>query len=138
MKKRIKEIICLLLVFACLLPTTLAANANEIQPRYTTIESFLSELYINSSGYATIYSSVDTNVTSYTVSLSVELQRSSNNRTWSSVRSWNGSQAGHISLDKNQYVSSGYTYRIHATATVTNSSGRVVETATKDSATVSY
>ena len=64
MKKRIKEIICLLLVFACLLPTTLAANANEIQPRYTTIESFLSELYINSSGYATIYSSVDTNVTS--------------------------------------------------------------------------
>ena len=114
------------------------AYEEDLQPRYSTIDSFFVDLTITSSGRASLYSSIDTENSSYTISLEMVFQRSTNGRTWTNIQTWSASQIGHISLDKIYYVSPGYDYRIHVTATVTNSSGRVVETATRDSSIVSY
>lgn len=48
----------------------------------------------------------------------MQLQRSSNGRTWSTVRNWSSSGTGSALLDKIYYVSPGYDYRLHVTATV--------------------
>lgn len=135
-----KRFLSFILVFSLFLPAAFAVdmNENEIQPRYTILRNFVADLDIGSSGLASVYSSVDAQNDVYTLSLEMELQRSTNGRTWSGVKSWSASQTGHISLDKTIYVSSGYSYRIHATATISNSSGRVVETATTDSSTIRY
>ena len=139
-KVSVKGILRLFLIFSLLLPATLAVDVYEedLQPRYSTIDSFFVDLTITSSGRASLYSSIDTENSSYTISLEMVFQRSTNGRTWTNIQTWSASQIGHISLDKIYYVSLGYDYRIHVTATVTNSSGRVVETATRDSSIVSY
>lgn len=124
-----------------LVPTAFAYKAEEgraIQPRYNEIFSFTVNFDISSAGLASCYSSAETNLSSYSIDLNMQLQRSSNGRTWSTIREWSSQKIQITSVDKTYYVSPGYDYRIHVTATVTNSSGRVVETATRDSSIVSY
>lgn len=135
------RIFALLIVFCMLTPAAFAHEAdddNSIHLRYNQIDYFTIEFTISPTGSASCYSLVGTKLSSYNIALNMQLQRSSNGRTWSTVHEWStsGTQTSH--LDKTYYVSSGYDYRIHVTTTVTNSSGRVVETATRDSSIVSY
>lgn len=75
---------------------------------------------------------------SYTADLIMELQHSSNGRDWDTVKSWDTSADGLVSLEKNLYVSPGYSYRIYATADVYTSSGTFVESAPTMSLIVDY
>ena len=73
-----------------------------------------------------------------TVDLTMELQRSRDDTSWDTVKTWDTSGSGTIYLDKDWYVTSGYSYRVHVTAEVYSSNGTLVETAPTDSLTTSY
>lgn len=77
-------------------------------------------------------------VGNYDSTLTIELQRL-NGTSWSTVKSWSKSFSGEDlhSMEEVYYVTSGYTYRVKATATVKNGT-TVLETATSTSSEVAY
>ena len=92
---------------------------------------------ISDSGCAQCVGQVELRDSSYEIDLAVELQRN-NGWSWSTIKSWSASGTGVVSLDKEWYVSSGYTYRVYASAEVTAPDGTVVETVPKYSLTSEY
>lgn len=117
--------LCFMLMFLFLMST--ASASNSIQPRYTQVRSFRVNLSISDSGCAQCVGQVELRDSSYEIDLAVELQRN-NGWSWSTIKSWSASGTGVVSLDKEWYVSSGYTYRVYASAEVTAPDGTVVET----------
>ena len=89
-------------------------------------------LDISSSGCASCYGRV-TPYSGYKVTLEVELQRDGK-----TIKSWSDTNKDTFSIDEIYYVTPGHDYQVVVTATVYNSSGRIVETPTTDSAVVSY
>ena len=80
--------------------------------------------------------SVSAPTSSYDVELTVELQQ--NRSGWDTIKTWTDAGTRYASAGGNWYVASGYDYRVKATATVYNSSGREIESATFYSYTESY
>ena len=131
----------LLLIATCLTPMVFAAQNISTTipiaaPRFACIDIFEVDLSIASSGYADCYSRVNLSSSSYSATLTMELQRQSGS-TWNKVNSWSTSGRDLISIGKGWYVTSG-TYRVKATAQVYSSSGSLLETATAYSVTVNY
>lgn len=118
--------------------TAFAQTLPGIQPLYEEIFRFDPSLTISSSGYAECSSEVRTPDSSLEIDLTMTLQRSSNGRTWSNVKTWDTSDYGSASLDKGWFVSSGYSYRVKATADVYDASGDFVESATVTSLVTKY
>lgn len=127
--------LCFMLMFLFLMST--ASASNSIQPRYTQVRSFRVNLSISDSGCALCVGQVELRDSSYEIDLAVELQRN-NGWSWSTIKSWSASGTGVVSLDKEWYVSSGYTYRVYASAEVTAPDGTVVETVPTYSLTSEY
>ena len=139
--RKYTKIIAVFAIFCMLIPTVFAYEAEEENSpllRFSQLCHFGTDFSISSNGSALCYSSAEVDTASYNITLDMQLQRSSNGRTWSTVRNWSSSGTGSALLDKIYYVSPGYDYRLHVTATVSNASGRILETATKDSSIVSY
>lgn len=139
MKKRISKFLSVLLALSCITATLSTAAATLIQPRYTGLYSLTVSLDIASGGRSTPYGDVSLR-SGYSADLTLELQRSSNGYSWSSVKEWStsGSGAGLVYLDKTYYVTSGYDYRAKCTVKVYDSSNKLVDNVTEYSATVSY
>ena len=127
---------CFMLMFLLLMSTAFASN--PVQPRYTQVRSFQVNLSISDGGCAQCIGQVELRKSTYEADLTVELQRSSNGRTWSTVKDWNISDTGVVSLDKEWYVTSGYKYRVYATVEVSAPDGTVVETVPAYSPTSEY
>ena len=127
--------LCFVLMIFLLVPT---AVAMDIQPRYTQVRSFRLNLGISDDGCAQCVGQVELRDSSHGVDLTVELQRSTNGRTWSTIKSWSASDTGVVALDKEWYVSSGYKYRVYATVEVSAPDGTVVETVPAYSLTTEY
>lgn len=135
------------LALGLIAPTAYAATSEDtflvgeevisIQPWYTNITTLSVSLNISSSGYSTCYGKVNLVNSTDTSNLSIELQQKSGS-TWSTIKTWDTTGSNTFSLEKNWYVSSGYTYRILVTAKVYNSSGTLQETASSYSSTVAY
>ena len=128
--RKYTKIIAVFAIFCMLIPIVFAYKAEEENSpllRFSQLCHFGTDFSISSNDSA----EVDT--ISYNITLDMQLQRSSNGRTWSTVRNWSSSGTGSALLDKIYYVSPGYDYRLHVTATVSNASGCILETATKDS-----
>ena len=85
-----------------------ASTPYEIQPRFTSIMQFDSQVTISADGYAECCTEVRLSDSSYTAALTMELQRSSNGRFGDTVKSWNTSAEGFASMAKGRFVSSGY------------------------------
>lgn len=135
MKKTLLKSASMLLVLVCVLSTLSifpSAKAAEIEPRFTGIASLAASLDISSSGCASCYGRV-TPYSGYKVTLEVELQRDGK-----TIKSWSDTNKDTFSIDEIYYVTPGHDYQVVVTATVYNSSGRIVETPTTDSAVVSY
>lgn len=113
-------------------------KSDFIQPRYTRIAAFDVRLTISSSGYAECFSRVKSATSTDTIDLTMELQRSTDGESWDTIKSWDTSDSGAAHLDKGWYVSSGYSYRVHAIAEVNTSSGTLAETAPADSLVINY
>lgn len=112
-----------------------AVDTPEITPRFVYIRDASADLKITG-GMADCSATVSASSTSYDVELTVELQQ--NRSGWDTIKTWTDSGARYASAGGNWYVASGYDYRVKATATVYNSSGREIESATFYSYTESY
>lgn len=138
MKKSIKTIV-LLFAITMLSMITVSASAYSdsqmtgIQLRYIGVEDVISTLYINSSGQANVYGRLKVNP-GYSADVTVTLCKDSG----SSVQSWSCPGGENMEIQECRYVASGHSYQVILSATIYNSSGRVVDTVTKDSAVVRY
>lgn len=145
MKKRgISTVLSLILVMCFAMPVSVAASTGgEAEERaggllrYTNVVVISAELDINSSGKSTSYGRVQLANSTDTVDLILELQQRDNG-TWSTIKDWSTSGSRTVSLEKDWYVLSGYSYRVRVTAKVYNSSGTLVETASLYSRMVTY
>lgn len=135
MKKTLLKSVSMLLVLVCIISTLgvySSAEAAEIEPRFAGIASLAASLDISSSGCASCYGRV-TPYSGYKVTLKVALQRDGK-----TIKSWSDTDNETFSIDEIYYVTPGHDYQVVVTATVYNSSGKIVETPTADSAVVSY
>jgi len=141
MKKSAKKVFSIILVI-CILSTGMGAFASSVQPAsvnsvmWTHIDTMSAGLTIGTLGYATGTVSLELSNTTDTGTLYMYLQRYVSG-SWTNVTSWSVSGTNFISESGGYYVTSGYSYRIHAIGYVFTN-GTLVETATQDSTTVSY
>lgn len=120
MKKLTRSTLSLLLA-AVLTAALLPAQAAKASPRYTGISTINASLEIEN-GRATCSGTVEVKP-NYTADLVLELKRDG-----TVIKTWSDSGTGKITIKKTYYVSSGHEYELEATATVYNSSNKVVET----------
>lgn len=103
-----------------------AIEGEQIMPCYIgtkRIEAILeisSNRSANCGGYAKL-------IAGYTGDMSMELQRSTDEKTWAHVTTWTTSGNGSIMLDKSWYVSQGFYYRVVVTVDVYNAYGKYIE-----------
>lgn len=139
MKKHMSRSLCSLVLMLCLLITTASAAqppTQTVQPMYTSITSFSTTLSITSGGKANCYARATGSDSSYSVTLTVRLQQSSDQNSWTTLSSWTTTGVSPV-VNKNRYVESGYYYRLYCTANVSNASGNRIGSNTKTSS-VSY
>lgn len=132
---KLKSILCILVILSVLVSAASATVSDEdqIQPYYIRISSISTDFSVSSSGYADCYGQVELYNTTDTAELTMELQRSSDQSNWETIKDWSASGKCVVELDKGWYVASGYYYRIHITANVYTSSGSLGDSATADS-----
>lgn len=133
---------CLALLLGTILPypsyaSTASSSNHSITPFYDYISVVGAILNIGNNGKS-ISGGFVYYTGNYNSTLKIELQRRDGNR-WKTVKSWEESFTGkgHHSLEKEYYVTSGYTYRVLATATIKQGT-KVLETATRTSTEVKY
>ena len=141
-KMVIWTVLCYILIANLLVPAALAtqpAQLSEISktPRYARIIIYEVSLTISPAGLTDCYSRVRLADSTDTATITIELQQK-NGSTWSNLKSWSISGSDVVSIDKERYVSPGYTYRVYSTVQVYNSSGKLMETATLTSKTADY
>lgn len=143
MKKLVSVILLALVVAFSSLPAYAAeakadAQSGTVHPTFVNIMSLSAGLSINSAGKATCTGSVDLYDNSYTVKMTVTLQKSTG-KGWSGIQSWNVNGKGNAGaqLSDSYYVTSGK-YRVCTTARVYNTSGKLVETESAYSAEKTY
>lgn len=133
MKKKTVSIITLILLATCLLAMPVqAAVSATVAPCFEDIHLLYANIDINDSGLATAYTYVSTATDSYTVYLTVYLQRLSGD-TWYTVTYGSTSGSGVVDKSVSRYVSHGYYYRAKGVVTICTSSGSFVESATINS-----
>ena len=137
--KRLLSLVAVILIAASMSSLPVSAFAQEVEPiepvdpvePYVDLIMIAASCNISSSGLASCYGYAETATTSYTVYLTLELQRYNNG--WNTIKTWSTHGTRYAELSKNRYVSSGYYYRVVATATVYTSSGNYVESASATS-----
>ena len=127
------------LVLSILIIGLISAHADTIQPMYTAIDEIFCSLNITS-GTAYCGADITPSNSSYVSSLSATLKRSTDGKTWSSVKSWSATGTGlaGATIDESISVSSGYQYKLFATGTIRNANGVTIETAYKNSSIKEY
>lgn len=110
----------------------LAASVGIVSPRYATIRSLSADLAISSAGRASCQVEVSL-YGSYKREITMYLQNQ--NSGWQTVEFWSG--AGNV-CDGSYYVLKGDSYRVKGDLRVYDSSGKLVESATVYSDTISY
>lgn len=142
-----KRIVCILLAMCCFagscvvgavdLPTRKENVTTYATSRYKKLAMISAGLDISKSGYATCTSDA-TLARGYDVELTIDLLEFDNGK-WNSIKSWTTTGSGILgaSLDKSYWVAKG-TYKVKATAVVTDANGNYIETATLDSTIEEY
>lgn len=117
MKKIISGIVGIILLLS--LNMSVVAADQELQPRYINISQIASSLSISSSGRASCGGSFVLYY-NYNTNLTIDLQRSKDKKSWSSISSWdkdcNATNIG--AIGKDYYVASGYYYKVVTTINV--------------------
>lgn len=129
---------CLMMCLVLMLSIVNVASVEEgIMPCYSYTSSIAASLSI-SDGVAKAAGKITPEDSQHT-SITVRLQRKSSSGTWSTISTWTGSNAGGKSeAGGTKSLTSGYDYRVYVTGKVYNSTGTVIETIDKYSATKSY
>ncbi len=125
--------IALLLIFALsTFGVEAAAKETEVTPRYTGVSTLAASLDISKSGCASCYGYAKV-LTDYTADLKVELQQDGN-----TIKTWTASGTKDIEVVKDYWVAPGHDYQVIVSATVKNSSGKIVDTPSITSQMVEY
>lgn len=140
-KKMISFLLFMMLVSSCTIPalaSTTELNNDKviISPMYTYISFVEADLFINSSGKATVetYLTGNSKVTSTKATIKLQQYRGG---SWTTIKTWNESSNSRILDFSSTYnVSSGYEYRVQST--VTAYSGTQSESTTVTSSSQSY
>ena len=143
--KRVIPFICVLLLFCMLSPMALAYEPetpadDPIDPSpYTYISTINIVFDISSTGLTDDYCQVYIPDTSCTAYLDMYLQRwNANTNKWETVKSWTKQGVETITLEKEWYVISGYTYRLKCAVSVYDSDGLLGEVAVGYSNHIAY
>lgn len=139
MKNKCRSLIATI-VALCMLTVSLSASATEskvVYPRMIAVSSIEATLNITALGRADGYCKVILE-SGYTGDLTMELQCSTNQLLWDTVKTWSTSGSGTLELDKSYYVSSDYYYRVLATVDTYNAGGNFVETVSQNSQICSH
>lgn len=134
----IRRLFSIMLVVAML--TAISTTASAMSPsqpnnqlRYVGVSSTSANLTISTSGKATASARVYV-APGYTANLNVSLERDSG----TIVKSWSSSGTASVSVDKVYYVTRGHDYYVSASVDVFNENGKLVDSFTTSSATVTY
>lgn len=140
-----KKIIILFLVMLTVSASTVPVLANSselskgeslISPMFTYIFRAEAELYINSSGKATVETYVTGNSEVTSAKATIRLQQYKSG-SWTTIKTWNESSSSRIlNFSSIYYVTKGYNYRVQSTVTVY--SGQKSEITTLTSSSQSY
>lgn len=116
--------------------TTMVSNAVEAEPRYTGIYSLESTIDISPSGMISCSGSV-IGRSGYTIELTIELQRF--DKSWETIETWTKTSSGIMSLEGTYFVpKNNKDYQVVTTAVVKDSSGKIVESPSKESEVMTY
>jgi hypothetical protein len=144
MKKAISVSLVILMAMFWTIPAYAASVAAKptkgisMSPQYTSISVLSAGLSIDSSGRATCSGTVTPSSNSYTSHLTVSLQQHIGS-SWSTIKSWTASGTGFMGADVEGYYYVDYgSYRVCSTASVYNSSGKLLETESFYSAVRTY
>ena len=136
-KKLVTSMLAFLLLTVVVPPFLYTAEAAT--PRYIAINDFRTDLEISDSGSASCSTKVSFVYTTYTVEITMKLQRTSMTESqWTTIRTWTTTGSGTVAMDRVWLVNSGYFYRLIVTATVYDANGNFVETQTISSEVVGY
>lgn len=137
--KRSVRIIALALAWVIALSITAsAASAEEsVQPYYVGMNQFFVSLDILASGHSEVLAIISLTDKEYSADLTAELQKWDNGK-WTTIKSWKTNGEYFVRIEQNWYVLLGNKYRVHATATVYDKNGKILDKAYKDSGTVTY
>lgn len=134
--KRLIPFICMLLLFSMLCQTAFALETDPpaddpLDPSpYTYIAIISIDFDISSSGLTDDYCQVYIPDTSCTATLDMYLQHwNTGTSRWETVKSWSKQGVETITLEKEWYVVSGYTYRLKCAISVYDSDGLLGEVA---------
>ena len=136
--KRLISILLIALLFACSMcaaAETEDESLGDIQLFYVYAKNVTANLTIDSSGNATCRGLITLRDSSYTVTITVKLQKKSGS-SWTTLATWSDSGDGYAgaSAGGTKKVSSGYSYRVSVSTVVKDSSGTVIERPAKNSA----
>lgn len=129
MKKHTRFAMSLLLLLGILMAF---ASAQAVEPRYTGITRLTSSLEISASGAASCAGKAILR-SGYTADLKVELKRDG-----STIKTWTTSGSDTLSAGGTYYVMSGHDYVVTTTATVYDSTGKLVESPSANSVEHTY
>ena len=140
MKKIMKNLVIMLMLVSlitCNCRSSYAADMSggDIAPMYVNTSSVNSILTINS-GTATC-KGINVMIKSYTSKITMTLQRSSNNSTYSDVQIWSNQYTWTKTLSKTKALTKGYYYRVHVLVEIYSGS-TVIERITKYSTVIKY
>ena len=135
-----KRILCILqavIVVATLAaPALAAANEPSVSPQYTYIQGMNAGLVINDWGLTDCTAS-STVYGGGSVILTCSLQQY-NGSYWTTVKSWTSTTKPSALIMKNYAVYSGYVYRVKASCSVYDASGKLLESGSIYSKQVVY
>lgn len=138
MKKKILVRICALIAAISLLGMVPVKAA---QPRYIALTTATCSLQISDSGCATCYTYAYVVEETYTVEISMTLQRAAmTGEDWTAVRNVPWTTTGNciVSLQQLRFVTSGYYYRVYSVISIYDTDGSLIEAQPVYSQVVEY
>ena len=136
-----KRIFCGLLVVMLIVTLTVPAMAAEkepsVSPRYTYIQFMSAGLNIDDTFGLTDCTAGCTVYGGSSIILTCSLQQY-NGSYWTTVKSWTSTTKPSAAIAKNYAVYSGYVYRVKASCSVYDASGKLLENGTCYSHQVTY
>lgn len=135
MRKSIRHALAIVFAVGIVLTTVISASAAQppvAEPMYVGISDLSASLSISSLGKASCGAATYNNGT-YDVTLTIALKQDG-----STIKSWNvATEDGFNSIEKTYYVTSGHSYQVVVTATIT-ASGSYINSYNAYSTTVKY
>ena len=136
-----KRFLCILLVVIVVAtlaaPVLAAVNESSVSPRYTYIQGMNAGLVIDENWGLTDCTASCTVYGGDSIILTCSLQQY-NGSYWTTIKSWTSTTKPSALIMKNYGVYSGYVYRVKASCSVYNASGKLLESGTCYSHQVVY